>query len=106
MARTYAAIHREIEALQRKAQALRSAETRDVIARIKEAIAAYGLTASDLGLAPAGKRQVAPAKPAKGKGRPAKYRDGDGNTWGGRGPRPQWLRDALAAGKSLDDFAV
>ena len=29
-----------------------------------------------------------------------------GNTWGGRGPRPQWLRDALANGKSLQDFAV
>ncbi len=28
------------------------------------------------------------------------------NTWGGRGPRPAWLRDALAAGKSTDDFKV
>jgi DNA-binding protein H-NS len=35
-----------------------------------------------------------------------KYRDGEGNTWVGRGPRPQWLRDALANGKTLADFAV
>ena len=27
-------------------------------------------------------------------------------TWSGRGKRPQWIHDALAAGKSLDEFAV
>jgi DNA-binding protein H-NS len=36
----------------------------------------------------------------------AKFRDGAGNTWVGRGPRPQWLRDALAGGKKLEDYAV
>jgi len=25
-------------------------------------------------------------------------------SWGGRGKRPTWLRDALTAGKSLADF--
>jgi DNA-binding protein H-NS len=35
-----------------------------------------------------------------------KFRDETGRTWGGIGKRPQWLRDALAAGKSLQDFAV
>ena len=49
-----------------------------------------------------GSKQQAKAKPA----RAAKYRDESGNTWVGRGPRPQWLRDALNAGKSLQDFAV
>ena len=34
----------------------------------------------------------------------AKFKDDQGNTWGGRGPRPQWLRDALASGKALDEF--
>jgi DNA-binding protein H-NS len=33
-----------------------------------------------------------------------KFRDEQGNTWGGRGPQPRWLRDAIAAGKSKDDF--
>ena len=28
------------------------------------------------------------------------------NTWGGRGPRPAWLKDAMAAGKSSDEFKV
>ncbi|MBB3638984.1 H-NS histone family protein [Variovorax atrisoli] len=33
-----------------------------------------------------------------------KYADQAGNTWHGRGARPQWLKDALAAGKTLADF--
>ena len=32
--------------------------------------------------------------------------DAFGNTWVGMGKRPQWLRDALATGKSLEDFLV
>lgn len=34
-----------------------------------------------------------------------RYGDGNGNVWSGRGPRPKWLKDALAAGKSLAEFA-
>ena len=35
-----------------------------------------------------------------------KFRNDSGGTWGGRGKRPQWLRDALAGGKQLSDFLV
>ena len=35
-----------------------------------------------------------------------KFRNDAGGTWGGRGKRPTWLRDALNAGKKLEDFAV
>lgn len=37
-----------------------------------------------------------------------KYQDpaNPDNTWGGRGPRPSWLKKAIAAGKSLNDFRV
>ena len=38
--------------------------------------------------------------------KPVRFRDDEGNTWIGRGPRPQWLKDALASGKNLGDFAV
>lgn len=37
---------------------------------------------------------------------PAKYADEHGNTWSGKGRRPKWLIDALAAGKALADFAI
>lgn len=34
----------------------------------------------------------------------AKYADGAGNTWSGRGRKPKWLKDALMSGSSLNDF--
>jgi DNA-binding protein H-NS len=115
MTRTYAQIQKEIESLQRAADKLKRQEVEGVIARIKEAISAYGLNAADLGLGAASgrTRRAAPVKAARsGRRRKAKYtatvkyRDDAGNTWVGRGPRPQWLRDALDSGKSLQDFAV
>lgn len=36
----------------------------------------------------------------------AKYSDGNGQFWSGRGRRPQWMTTALNSGKSLDDFLV
>ena len=113
MTKTYTQIQKQIESLQREADKLKRQEIEGVITRIKEAIAVYGLSASDLGLrgkpGPKSGRtsRGAMKKNAKSKAtRTAKYRDEAGNSWGGRGPRPQWLRDALAAGKSLQDFAV
>lgn len=116
MSKTYSEIVQEIEALKAQAEELKRNEIREVIDRIKHAIEVYGLTAVDLGLArkgrkpgpkPGSKSGAPKAKPTAGKPAAAgvKYRDGN-NTWGGRGPRPQWLRSALAAGKSLKDFAV
>jgi len=35
-----------------------------------------------------------------------RYRDSAGNTWTGRGKRPGWLTQALAAGKSVEDFLI
>jgi len=112
MSKTYAQVQKQIESLQREADQLRKKEVDDVIARIKEAIDVYGLTAADLGLSGGGRRAAvgkpkAAAKPRRGRtGRAVKFRDDKGNTWGGRGPHPHWLRDALAAGRQLSDFAV
>jgi len=115
MTKTYIQIQKQIETLQREADKLKRKEVEDVIDKIKEAIRVYELTAADLGFeGRGGARRGAVARKrgrpaAKGRSRgPAtvKFRDESGNTWGGRGPRPQWLRDALASGKSLQDFAV
>jgi DNA-binding protein H-NS len=113
MTKTYAQIQKQIDALTQEAERVKRKEVDGVIARIKEAIAVYGLTAGDLGLAgtrmskavrgkKAGKKAGAKSKSAAA----IKFRDDAGNTWVGRGPRPQWLRDALAGGKKLVDFAV
>ncbi|MEC5387312.1 H-NS histone family protein [Uliginosibacterium sp. H3] len=114
MTKTYAQLQKQITALTREAEALKRKEAAEVVARIKQAIEAYGLTASDLGLSakrgPKPKLDQDSTKKAttktKKKRSQIKYRDGTDNTWVGRGPRPQWLRDALAQGKALEDFAV
>lgn len=121
MAKTYIELMAEIETLQSQAAKLKDREKSEVVARIKQAIAVYGLTAQELGLGKkpgrpaAGKtagRKANAAKPAK-RGRKAaradaapKFRDDAGNTWSGRGPRPTWLRNALASGAALESFAV
>lgn len=118
MKKTYAQVVKQIETLQQEADKLRRQEIDGVVSRIREAIQHYGLSAADLGLGPKSARGAKAAgkpaagtrrKSAKGKSkaaRPVKFRDEAGRTWGGIGKRPQWLRDALAAGRSLQDFAV
>lgn len=109
--KTYTDVMRQIDELKAEAEALRKEEVDGVVARIREAIDAYGLTPEDLfgGIRKAKvARKTAGRKPAKARPAAAqsgaKYSDKQGNTWGGRGPRPQWLRDALAGGASLEDF--
>lgn len=120
--KTLADIDAEIARLQKERDAIRASEVQEVVGRIKEAIAHYGLTADDLGLglkkrgrkpgtaaaevAPAKKRATkGSAKAAKrGPGAP-KYTNGE-KTWSGHGKRPGWFVDALAAGKIADDMLI
>jgi DNA-binding protein H-NS len=119
--KSYENILKQIANLQAEAEKIRRNEVGDVIVRIKDAISHYGLTAADLGLSGAAKASPAPAtgEPAKRRRRrkggagaaskaPAvvKYSNGAGGTWGGRGKRPQWLRDAINSGKQLSEFLV
>jgi DNA-binding protein H-NS len=116
MSQSYSQIVRQIETLQRKANSARKKEVAGVVGRIKEAIAFYHLTAEELGLSsaraaatggsPQATRKKGAAKSKSKFGDTAKYRDADGNEWVGRGPRPIWLREAIAGGKSLEDFAI
>lgn len=117
MTKSYAQIVKQIEVLKADAEKVRRKEVEGVVGRIREAIAVYGLTAEDLGFsarAKPGPKAKSAAAPAKKRGRKAgakaapvvKFRNDSGGTWGGRGKRPQWLRDALNSGKTLADFAV
>lgn len=49
----------------------------------------------------------ASSKGGKSK-RPAKYRSPDNPelTWSGRGRQPAWIKDALKAGRALEDFLI
>lgn len=118
MAKTIAQMTAEIEKLQRQIEATKRKEVQGVVDRIREAIDFYGLTPEQLfgqktqrkGRAqPKATRRAAPkaAAPARAKVKlPAKFADGAGNEWTGRGSTPRWLADAIAAGKSKEDFAV
>lgn len=130
MSRTYSQVMKQIEALKVEAEKLRRVESSGVVTRIREAIGFYGLTAADLGLsgtlpkaaatttgtvALAGmvgaekpvKRKTRRKGPAKAKTPPVpKFRDEQGRTWGGIGKRPDWLRAALASGKTLQDYLI
>jgi len=113
MAQTLLQVQRQIEKLQETEERLKRQEASGVIARMKEAIRVYGFTPDDLfgnvQKAALGPKPTAPsvAKTAKSKaGKQARYADGGGNEWVGRGPRPLWLRTALESGKALSDFAV
>lgn len=95
--KSYATIKAEIAKLEKQAEAARKAEIAGVISRIKEAIAAYGLTAQDLGFGSAAGRA---ARSNGGRGSAAarttvgvpKYRDPQsGKTWTGRGKPPTWI---------------
>jgi DNA-binding protein H-NS len=113
MTKTYAQILKQIKVLQADADKVRVKEVEGVVGRIREAIAVYNLSAEDLGFGAKAKGPKKAAAAKKAPGRKAakaaavvKFRNDSGGTWGGRGKRPQWLRDALAAGKTLEDFAV
>ncbi len=108
MTKTYQQLVKQIESLKHQADQVRRKEVQGVVSRIKEAIAAYELTPEDLfgkGSRAGGAAQPKSSRAKAGAARAA-YQDGAGNTWSGRGPRPQWLKAALAEGKSLEDFAV
>ena len=36
----------------------------------------------------------------------ARYRDVSGETWSGEGEMPQWLKQAISAGQSIEHFAL
>lgn len=113
MAKSLAKIKEQIAKLQKEADSIQST----VIARIKREIAQHGLTAEHLfgsaGSTFVGNGNKAVAKGTKarsankaGAAKPAKYADNQGNAWHGIGKRPQWIRDALNAGRTLTDFLV
>lgn len=109
MAETYLEITQQIEELKHKAASIREAEIAGVVERIQVAIQAYGLTVEQLfGAAVAAGRQPRSGRTAVEPKRSAapRYSDGDGHSWSGRGPRPRWIKAALADGKTLADFAT
>jgi len=101
----------ELEALIQKAQELiglkkaQADKLQGARAEIERIAREAGVSVADL-MAQAGGKAAKPAST-----RPpvaAKYRNraDASQTWTGRGKRPRWLADALAAGAALDSFLI
>lgn len=93
------------EALEREIEQTKREERAEAIAKVRALMAEYGLTLADLG-APV--RPAAARKPGAPAGKVApKFRDpATGQTWSGRGLQPNWLKSALASGRSLEEFRI
>jgi len=91
------AYHKEVEAAIRGYEKKRKTEA---LAAVRETARAHGFTLEELigGKAP-GKATV------KGVAKYANPAD-PSQTWTGRGRQPGWVKDALAAGKSLESMAI
>lgn len=87
--------------LERQIAETQRAERADAIAQVRQLMSQYGLSMADITGKAGSPPRAAAAKVA------AKYRDpATGQTWSGRGLQPNWLKAALASGKSLADFAL
>ncbi len=101
MAQTFAQLQKQISELEAQAARLKSSEIPGVIRQIRELVSTYEITAEQIFGEVAEPR--AKSRPARAE-KSMPFADANGNTWVGRGKRPQWLRDALAAGHTLDEF--
>ncbi len=96
--------HEELRALRKDVD--KAIETYDKRKK-QEALAAADAAAKEAGYSLAELVGNAPKKD-KAKVNPPKYRhpENPAVTWTGRGRQPAWIKEGLAAGKSLDDFAI
>ena len=99
---TYAEL--KADALNAQAEIARKQEIAEVVQRIKADMKEYGITVLDIG----GHVITGKSKAAKTKSTaPAKYRGPNGELWaGGLGRKPEWVRNVLASGGTLDAYAI
>lgn len=90
--------------LDRQIDATRRHERADAIARVKALMSEHGLSMADL----SGKTSSPRAASTSTGGKvAAKYRNAaTGDSWSGRGLQPKWLKAALAAGRTIDEFTL
>lgn len=109
----YTELQSQIAALQKRADAILFAERQAAIKTINELVASFAILRSEIGFAGASTAGNHPQTnatrkphPSAGRSVPPRFRDAQGNSWSGRGMQPKWLREALAAGATLDSLRV
>ena len=93
------------EALERKIEEAKKTNREEGLAKLREVMEQYGLTAADLN---GSVREARASTKGKSTGKvAAKYKNPEtGDTWTGRGLKPKWLKAALEGGKKIEDFAI
>lgn len=98
MAQTYKELIQQREALELAIAQARQNEISSAVAKVRELVAEYGLTAQDIFPGRAGK-SLAVKSVSKVA---AKYRNAEtGQTWTGRGKAPKWIE-----GKDRNPFVI
>jgi DNA-binding protein H-NS len=92
--------------LERQIAQLNSKGRQDAIDEIRKIMTEHGLTSEDISAPARGRKVGTKLDGTERKAVAAKYKDGQGNQWTGRGLKPRWLTAALATGRKLEDFAV
>jgi len=92
--------------LERQIAQLNSKGRQDAVDEIRRIMAEHALTSDDIASPARARKSSTKLDGTERKAVAAKYKDGQGNQWTGRGLKPRWLAAALAAGKKLEDFAV
>ena len=91
--------------LDKQIEQLKTGARSDAIAQIKALMTDHGLSTADLAEKSPGRKSQSPSN--KGATVAAKYRnEATGDTWGGRGLQPRWLKAEIEAGRKIEDFAV
>lgn len=92
----------EIAKLQTELNERRQAQRQEALAMVKPLIAKYSFTAKELGL---GSSEA--STPSTEKAIPGTIYQNPKNpdqTWKGHGRQPQWVKDELAAGKTMKEL--
>ncbi len=95
---------RELETLAKQAQEAATQRRRkraeELLADLRGKADAEGLTLEEVLAC------VSKSRSAHSNGRGFANPENAGETWHGRGRRPQWVKDALASGRTLDDLRI
>lgn len=86
------------EELKQAAEKIRRQERLKIVKEVRDLMASYGVTVEEIQAASKGRQK----EKAVGQ---VRYRFGE-HTWGGLGKRPNWLKEQLEQGRTLEEFAV
>lgn len=100
---TYLELKAQHDQLVKQMEEVRQEELASTIADIKEKIAAYNLTAADLGFGSKSSTKKSKATSSTGT---AKFRGPNGELWTGMGRQPAWMKEAIEKGSKKEEFSV